>query len=215
MSRSSTPATCGTKAREELARLWPRLVHLPVARHERARRQLQRACSRRCPPGGPRRRAACLPSRNSIDAPPPVETWSNMSSSPKRRTALTVSPPPTTVHRAAAGDRLADGARADGEVVDLEQAHRPVPEDGAGAGEALGEGGDRRRADVETHVSAGMASAATVWRAAPASGRRGHDDVGRQLEGAATGSRLRGACRGPRRASRPRPARCRPRARPP
>ena len=55
----------------------------------------------------PRRRAAptvhsastpgsVLPSRNSSEAPPPVETCVMLPSSPNRRAAATVSPPPTT-----------------------------------------------------------------------------------------------------------------------
>src|SRR5262249_7935671 len=60
-------------------------VHLPVARkHERPH-----ALSSAATPG------SSLPSRNSSDAPPPVETWVSLSSIPA--TAATESPPPTTV----------------------------------------------------------------------------------------------------------------------
>ena len=49
------------------------------------------------------------------------------------------------------GDRLGDGAGAGGEGLQLEGAHRPVPEHGAGGGDRLGVGGGGARADVEPH----------------------------------------------------------------
>src|SRR5436190_1172101 len=60
-------------------------VHLPVAgEHERSH-----AFSSAATPG------SSLPSRNSSEAPPPVDTWVSRSSMPA--TAATESPPPTTV----------------------------------------------------------------------------------------------------------------------
>ena len=70
-----------------------------------------------------------LPSRYSRLAPPPVEMWPNAASSkPSLRTAAAESPPPTTVRPVDLGQRLGDGAGAVGERVDLEDAHRAVPE---------------------------------------------------------------------------------------
>ena len=59
------------------------------------------------PPPGPASMSASTPgsvrpSRNSIDAPPPVLTWVRRPSRPKARTAATVSPPPATVTAALA-----------------------------------------------------------------------------------------------------------------
>src|SRR5205807_4134488 len=60
-------------------------VHLPVGGEQ----QPPHASSRAATPG------RGFPSRNSSDAPPPVETWLSLSSSPA--TAAAESPPPTTV----------------------------------------------------------------------------------------------------------------------
>src|SRR6266566_5772086 len=60
-------------------------VHLPVAGED----QWPHASSKAATPG------SSFPSRNSSDAPPPVETWVSWSSMPA--TAATESPPPTTV----------------------------------------------------------------------------------------------------------------------
>src|SRR5882762_2066209 len=60
-------------------------VHLPIARED----QRSHASSNAATPGN------SFPSRNSSDAPPPVETWVSLSSMPA--TAATESPPPTTV----------------------------------------------------------------------------------------------------------------------
>ena len=74
-----------------------------------------------------------------------------MSSKPKWASAAAESPPPTTVTPGRARDGLGDRARAGGERLVLEGAHRAVPEDGARlrdlGGVALGRGG----ADVEAH----------------------------------------------------------------
>src|SRR5262249_41495722 len=81
---------------DDLDRVQMRVVHLPVAGHDRpplvARHQdLFPSRSARSPGRSP-----C--SMNSRDAPPPVLTWSMRSASPKRRTAAALSPPPTTVN---------------------------------------------------------------------------------------------------------------------
>src|SRR5690606_32501056 len=79
----------GFELRAQLARERARLVgeqvHLEIAGDD----------------GPPRHRSASTPgsfrpSRNSSDAPPPVETWPNEDARPARLTAATLSPPPTT-----------------------------------------------------------------------------------------------------------------------
>src|SRR5262245_3193152 len=81
---------------DDLDRVQMRVVHLPVAGHDRpplvARHQLLFPSRSARSPG----RSRC--SMNSRDAPPPVLTWSMRSASPKRRTAAALSPPPTTVN---------------------------------------------------------------------------------------------------------------------
>ena len=93
-SRSSTPATSGRKALKN-SFVCPGVLYIF---------QLP-AMSGRLPavvaavvgsmsastPGSAR------PSRNSMEAPPPVDTWVRRPSRPKVRTADTVSPPPATV----------------------------------------------------------------------------------------------------------------------
>src|SRR5205085_4997526 len=68
-----------------LARFAGTHVHLPVARKD----EWSHASSSAATPG------SSFPSRNSSDAPPPVDTWLSWSSIPA--TAATESPPPTTV----------------------------------------------------------------------------------------------------------------------
>src|SRR5947207_2370147 len=81
----------------ERDRLAARSVHLPVAGDQwRATHRafsigsLGSASSARSP-------GSSRPSRNSSDAPPPVDTWLTAASFPARRSAATESPPPTTV----------------------------------------------------------------------------------------------------------------------
>src|SRR4029453_16500334 len=90
---------------DDLDRVQVRVVHLPVAGHDRpplvAGHHLSIFVDSRSAssPG----RSPC--SMNSRDAPPPVLTWSIRSPSPRCRTAAALSPPPTTVkpgHRATA-----------------------------------------------------------------------------------------------------------------
>src|SRR5699024_5803552 len=71
-------------------------VHLPVARDQRLPGHPQLPPSSTATPG------KSLPSRNSSDAPPPVEMCENPSSgSPSERTAAAESPPPTTLNPSA------------------------------------------------------------------------------------------------------------------
>ena len=71
----------------ELHRLGGGLVHLPVSADELATLH----SSSTLIPGSSR------PSRNSSEAPPPVETWVTLSASPISAIAAAESPPPTTV----------------------------------------------------------------------------------------------------------------------
>src|SRR5699024_9185275 len=69
-------------------------VHLPVARDERGPVRLHH----RAHPSSTARPGRTRPSRNSSEAPPPVEMCPKSSSAkPRARTAAAESPPPTTV----------------------------------------------------------------------------------------------------------------------
>ena len=111
---------------DELLGLGDRLVHLPVAGDQR---RPSRAHASASTPG------SVLPSISSSDAPPPVERCVTWSASPNWSSAAAESPPPTTVTPGRGGDGLGDGAGAGGERLELERAHRPVPEHGAGVGD--------------------------------------------------------------------------------
>ena len=83
-----------------------------------------------------------LPSRNSREAPPPVEMWLILFCSPSCSMALALSPPPMTLLApllGRLGDGLGDRLGALIERRDLEDAHRPVPDDGLGVDDLLGE----------------------------------------------------------------------------
>src|SRR5690606_19384759 len=69
-------------------------VHLPVAGNDRRRQSLGHAASRSSSIAMP---GNVLPSRNSSDAPPPVETWESRSANPASSSAAAVSPPPAIV----------------------------------------------------------------------------------------------------------------------
>src|SRR5919198_750455 len=71
-----------------------RLVHLPVGRDDRPAAGLrhQAFSMRTATPGSSR------PSRNSSEAPPPVDRWSTASTRSNLRSAARLSPPPTTVY---------------------------------------------------------------------------------------------------------------------
>src|SRR5207237_9194975 len=76
----------------ELTRVARAVVHLPVGREERPLEHHfpLRASSASTPGSG-------LPSRNSSEAPPPVETWLIALARPASSTAAAESPPPTIV----------------------------------------------------------------------------------------------------------------------
>src|SRR5207244_1234708 len=67
------------------------VVHLPVAGDDRFAATHQQSCFRAATPG------STLPSMNSSEAPPPVETCVSLSARPACSTAWTDSPPPTMV----------------------------------------------------------------------------------------------------------------------
>ena len=71
------------------------------------------------------------------------------SARPNWATAAAESPPPTTVKPLRVGDGLGDGAGAGLEARILEDAHRPVPEHGAGLDDHVAELGRRAGSDVE------------------------------------------------------------------
>ena len=92
------------------------------------------------------------PSRNSSEAPPPVEMCVNRSARPCCWIAATESPPPTTTVAPASarvGEEARDRPRAVGERGDLEDAEGSVPEDGLRVRERLLHEVQRRAADVD------------------------------------------------------------------
>ena len=119
---------------------------------------------------------------SSSDAPPPVERWVTWSARPKSASAAAESPPPTTVVPAASRDGLRDGARAGGEGLELERAHRPVPEDAAGAGDDLGVGRGGLRADVEAHPAVGHVDAVDRLHLGVGRERPAGDEVGGEMQ---------------------------------
>jgi hypothetical protein len=66
--------------------------------------------------------------------------------------AASVSPPPAIEKAGLLGDGARQGLGAVGEGVELEHAHRAVPDDGAGGLELLGQHRGGLRADVEDQV---------------------------------------------------------------
>ncbi len=107
-----------------------------------------------------------LPSRNSSDAPPPVEMCPKADSAkPSWRTAAAESPPPTTVRPGQPVRAGRERPRPVAVRLELEDAHRAVPEDRAGVGEPGGEQLRAVRTDVQPHPPGGDRV-------------RGHDVVG-------------------------------------
>ena len=155
-----------------------------------------------------------LPSRYSRLAPPPVEMCPKAASSkPSVRTAAAESPPPTTDRPSTSVERLGHRPGALGERVELEDAHRAVPEDRPRVGERVGE----RRAPSPGRCrgpswSAGIASAGDDGRAAASAVNSGGDhDVGRQQDLRRRTPRPAAGSRGRCRAGPPRAGSCRPR----
>ena len=136
---------------DEHDRLVDGLVHLPVrcdewrAHDSATSYQLLSSAST---PGNVR------PARNSSEAPPPVEMCVILPVTPAFATAAIESPPPITVVPLtdATARRHFDGSGR--ELVDLEDAHRTVPDDGLAPGDDVPVTLHRSRADVETHAIA-------------------------------------------------------------
>src|SRR5437867_583826 len=97
LAPAHAPDALGERARQR-HRLAARAVHLPVAGDERgAVHRGTAACSAGAASSSATSPGSARPSRNSSDAPPPVETWVTAPCSPARASAATESPPPTTV----------------------------------------------------------------------------------------------------------------------
>ncbi len=96
---------------------------------------------------------------SSSDAPPPVERWVTRSARPNWCRAADESPPPTTLVPSASATASATALRAGGERLELEGAHRAVPEHGAGGGDLRGVGRSGARTDVEAHPAVGHVDA--------------------------------------------------------
>src|SRR5262249_9836656 len=130
----------------ERGRLGARAVHLPVAGEQRDPGHAPQR-SRTFTPGSSR------PSRNSSDAPPPVETCVTASVFPARASAATESPPPTSVtpRQVASASAIAIVPWLKG--VELEDAHGPVPEHGLRSGDLRGVALRRLGADVDAMVA--------------------------------------------------------------
>src|SRR4029453_15411056 len=79
---------------DDLDRVQVRVVHLPVAGHDRPPLVVRHHLSIFLDSRSARRPGRSRCSMNSRDAPPPVLTWSMRSPSPKRRTAAALAPPP-------------------------------------------------------------------------------------------------------------------------
>ena len=130
---------------------------------------------------------------NSSDAPPPVETWVSLSARPACSTAWTDSPPPTIVVAAGIGHRVRHAERAGGEARVFEDAHRAVPEHGAGLADLALERLDGPRPDVDDHlVRAAPRSTAHVRGCGVALEVGRHDDVDRQHDLVASAEQVSG-----------------------
>ena len=116
------------------------------------------------------------PSRNSNDAPPPVEMWSMRSATPASSMAATESPPPTTVKASASATQRAmprvPAAKAGRSKTPIGPFQKTVLAPCDLPAVAV----DGLRADVEDRLVSG--TAATGRRCRPAVERRGDDGVG-------------------------------------
>ena len=94
-----------------------------------------------------------LPSRNSRNAPPPVEMYEILSSTPYFSIAASVSPPPAIENALESAIARASVFGAVAERVELEHADRPVPDHRAGLRDQRGVALRGLGADVEDHVA--------------------------------------------------------------
>src|SRR5687767_2424345 len=85
-----SPGVVHEKGPEERLRVRRTVIHFPVGGEYRFSQHHRRSSSASTPGSG-------LPSRNSSDAPPPVETWLIRLERPASSTAAAESPPPTIV----------------------------------------------------------------------------------------------------------------------
>ena len=160
---------------------------------------------------------SCLPSISSSAAPPPVDRWVTRSASPNWTSAAAESPPPTTVDARGSGHRLGHRARAGRERLELERAHRPVPEHRAGARRSRPRrprqcagrcrGPSARRGRRPRRASCGSASAPKRSASTRSTGQLergpGPGSAPRALAGPARRPRRRTASRRPRGPGRP------------
>ena len=199
---------------DELRRLEVVEVHLPVAADER----LARLSHRR--PHGPPLQTVMIGSpvgltrragpRGRAGHPAPAARATRRRRStrgrPRRRgrtaaSAAALSPPPTTVNAAGVGDRLGDGPGAGLEPRVLEHAHGPVPEHGAGLGDAVAEVGGRPRpmstpVQPVGHRGADLADVAAGVGVDQLAAGPERGDVGRQHQAVAVlVEQARGRCR--------------------
>ena len=189
-----------------LDRLEVRLVHLPVGRDDRLAfgHDVGYLQDRRCRAArDPRGTRARRPRRSRRDR-----------TGPRARTSCTaarLSPPPTTVKALRVGDRLGDAAGPGAERLELEHAHRAVPQDRLGVGDRSSANSATVRARCRGPLAVGNRAPGPSWRgrrpgviAAAATTSSGSCEHDAALVGA--GARARG----PRRTRRARPASRRP-----
>ena len=153
-STPSTDETRGSSACDELLGLGDRLVHLPVAGDERCAPGPDGAHVSASTPGSclaldqlERRAAAGRQVRDLVGEAELLERRGRVAAADDGR--------PGRVR-----DRLGDRPRAGGERLELERAHRPVPEHGPGRARSLAPYAARgARADVEAHPAVGHVDA--------------------------------------------------------
>ena len=137
------------------------------------------------------------PSIISSVAPPPVERWVTPSSRPNLTSAAAESPPPTTVVAALSATASATARVPAANGVELERAHRAVPEDGAAAGDPPRRRRRRLRPDVEAHPAVGDLDPVELRRSAsavnPSASTRSTGSRSSQLARLGVGQRPRAA----------------------
>ena len=198
--------------------LGSRSLDLRQQRARRTRAPRRSSCSSSSSPRSPasvRSSSSLLLAPSSSAAPPPRAAPCPRSARARRRrrsrasrrrspspnwtSAAPESPPPTIVVASVLATASATVRVAGRERLELEGAHRAVPEDGAGGRDPLGVGGGGRRADVEAHHPLGDVD--TVELTAARRRRRSSRRSRGRWAGAASQSRALGAARAPRGAS--------------
>ncbi len=176
--RSSVFGNCVEKRLQIAARLLWAEIHLPVGGEDGFLHASPLSSSAATP-------GSSLPSRNSSDAPPPVETWLILLGEPKpldRGSGVSAAHDRRGAVRGGARQRLRDRLRASIERRLLEDAHRPVPENGTSSRDLVG----KRLADFGPMSNiacvAGIASRATALRRRTIVERRCDERILRQHE---------------------------------